>query len=426
VSAAGLRLPTWRAWAGKGSWAIMDQGLFALSNFAVNILLARWLAPAEYGAYAIGYASFLLLGTLHTALFTEPMLVFGPRKHRERLGTYLRVLLRGHWAFGAAMSALFGIAALALTHHGDSPLAPTALGVAIAAPFILFQWLMRKACYVNLQPRLAASAGALYMVLILSGMYGVSRLGWLNPASALAVMAGGSLWSGLWLLYRLASPPQKTEIEREVFEDHLRYGRWASGAAALSWVPANALLLLLPVLWGLEASAAFRALANLLLPFGNVITALGAILLPVFVRNKAAPGFRRLVLHLSAAFVAAAIVYWLLLGVFHEQLFSLLYGGKYADYAGLLWLAGLIPLVSALNATAGGALRALERPNKVFRAECYGAALTVGLGTLLVMLWGVLGAVVSLLVANSVAARAMHSMFAAEVTRVRDVELTRN
>ncbi|MGB5153560.1 MAG: hypothetical protein WBN74_07940, partial [Candidatus Sulfotelmatobacter sp.] len=32
-------------WAMKGGLAILDQGVFAGSNFVISILLARWLSP---------------------------------------------------------------------------------------------------------------------------------------------------------------------------------------------------------------------------------------------------------------------------------------------------------------------------------------------------------------------------------------------
>jgi hypothetical protein len=34
------------SWTTKGGPAILDQGLFAGTNFVANILLARWLSPA--------------------------------------------------------------------------------------------------------------------------------------------------------------------------------------------------------------------------------------------------------------------------------------------------------------------------------------------------------------------------------------------
>jgi hypothetical protein len=66
-----------RTWLSKGLWAVTDQGLFALTNFGASILLARWLPQREFGAYAVAFSVLLLMGVVHTALLTEPMLVFG-------------------------------------------------------------------------------------------------------------------------------------------------------------------------------------------------------------------------------------------------------------------------------------------------------------------------------------------------------------
>src|SRR5690606_2918205 len=86
--------------AGKASWAAFDQALFAGSNFILNLLLVRWLEPGEYGAFSLVYAVFLLAGTAHSALLTEPMLVFGPGRHASGIFSYLGTVVRLHW-YGA-------------------------------------------------------------------------------------------------------------------------------------------------------------------------------------------------------------------------------------------------------------------------------------------------------------------------------------
>lgn len=62
--AAPSRLVSVFGWARKGFWAVLDQGLFAGSNFLVSVLLARWLEPASYGAFSVAYSVFLLLDSL--------------------------------------------------------------------------------------------------------------------------------------------------------------------------------------------------------------------------------------------------------------------------------------------------------------------------------------------------------------------------
>ena len=91
------------SWALKGGLALLDQGLFAGSNFVASILLARWLSPQEYGAYAVAFAVFLLLLVPYQALVLEPMLVFGGSAYRNSIRSYVKSLLVVHCAMGLAI-----------------------------------------------------------------------------------------------------------------------------------------------------------------------------------------------------------------------------------------------------------------------------------------------------------------------------------
>ena len=53
-------------WTTRGFWAIVDQALFALSNLLINVLLARWLSPREYGAFVTAYVVLVLVSVAHT------------------------------------------------------------------------------------------------------------------------------------------------------------------------------------------------------------------------------------------------------------------------------------------------------------------------------------------------------------------------
>src|SRR5215208_612330 len=72
-------------WLTRGIWAVVDQGLFTLTNFSLNILLARWLSPEEYGAFTVAFTLFLLFGALHIAVLIEPLLIFGPSTYEHTL-----------------------------------------------------------------------------------------------------------------------------------------------------------------------------------------------------------------------------------------------------------------------------------------------------------------------------------------------------
>jgi O-antigen/teichoic acid export membrane protein len=107
-------------WLGKGFWAVTDQGLFASTNFVLNVLLTRWLTPQDYGVFTVAFAVFLFFGTFHTALLTEPMLILGPGRYRGRLSEYLDTLLYGHFGFATLCSLLLLLAGLGFRLSGSS------------------------------------------------------------------------------------------------------------------------------------------------------------------------------------------------------------------------------------------------------------------------------------------------------------------
>src|SRR5271166_3120802 len=97
-------------WVTKSGLAIMDQGLISGSNFLVGILLARWLAPEAYGAYALAFSILLLLLLFYQSLMLEPMTVFGAGVYRYSLRAYFRRLLSMHGTVAGAIFVVLGIA----------------------------------------------------------------------------------------------------------------------------------------------------------------------------------------------------------------------------------------------------------------------------------------------------------------------------
>src|SRR5215475_911641 len=85
-------------WATKGGLAIIDQALISGSNFLVGILLARWLVPETYGAYALAFSVFLLLSFVSQALLFEPMAVFSGSQYQKSMRGYFRSVLWIHTA----------------------------------------------------------------------------------------------------------------------------------------------------------------------------------------------------------------------------------------------------------------------------------------------------------------------------------------
>ncbi len=405
----------------------MDQGLFAASNFALNILLARWLSPQDYGAFSVAYAVFLLFSTFHMSLLSDPLSVFGPRKYENRIGRYLNVLLQGHLILTAVIGLILGLIGLvSLTRQGNS-LSPALFGVALASPFILLQWLMRRACYALLIPRMAASAGALYMGFMLIGTYVLFHYGWLSATTALGVIAAASLVSGGWLMVRLkvSFVSRDRTLARTVLKDHWRYGRWVAGTALSNWISSSVYYLLFPFWGGLEAAGAFRALTNLFQPAIHFNTALGTVLLPLLAHIKEAQRFTSVVRYALLLLPLGAATYGVLVAAFGEPLTEFLYGGQYENLASVMWLFGAIPVVLGVAIVVANALNALELPNKVFVAYMYSMATSLTLGLLLMFYLGTTGAILGWLAAYVVAAGVMLRLYA-RAGDVRNADNTTN
>jgi O-antigen/teichoic acid export membrane protein len=391
-----------KKWIGRGAWAIADQALFALANVLLNVLLARWLTPVEYGAFAVGYSLFLFIGAFHTALLTEPLLVFGPGKYADQPRTYLSLLLRGHWMLTAAGSLLLIMAGLVLRYNGIRPLSQALLGLALATPFSLLMWFSRRAAYVRFQARLATIASAGYLVLLLAGLIGLAGFHLVSIFSAMLTLSVAGAISGLWLMKSIhrALPDEEESITpMPVVTDHWRYGRWASATSVLMWVPLNLFFVVLSILVNFEATGAFKALSNLVLPLLQANAALGSLLLPAMalrVRNH--EQFKKLLRTSLLLFAAGACIYSLLIGAFGGELVHLIYGGRYDSRANLLRLLLLIPLLDGAMVVLSNALRSLERPDRVFWAQLAVVLflLTAGVeATRLSGLWGATGGLVA-------------------------------
>jgi O-antigen/teichoic acid export membrane protein len=384
------------SWLGGGLWAVADQSFLVTSNFIISVLLARWLSPQDYGAFTVAYAILWVVTNLHTSLLTGPLAVFGPGKYRARLSEYLGVLLYGHLGFSAIAGVLLMLLSIALELTGSKALPSALLSLVLAGPLILFsRGLMRQVCYVHLKPGVAAFGGASYMATILPGAYFLYKSDLLSAGAGLLLMGFASLVTGLLLAVPLRMSLTRLRgngLYRVVLKDHWDWGRWTIPGNGLGFIASQGYLLLLPIWGGLEASATFRALTNLTTPIVHIASAFSLFLLPILVQARGRSEFGRHMRFALTLFIVGSGVYWLLLGFFHRPLVTWLYGGNYERYSDLLWLMGLIPLLTGLVSLLAAAFEAVERPDQIFWAQVFASVVTLTVGLGLLVIWGVVGA----------------------------------
>lgn len=389
-------------WAGKGSGAVLDQGLFSGASFLVNILLARWLAPEEYGAFAVALSIYYFLMGFHTAVLTEPMMVFGAGKYREQFKKYLGMLLYGHWGLSALIALLLAVAAVVMQNFGSKPIAQALAGLAIASPFLLLLWFVRRGCYVEMQPQWAVLGSGLNLVVTLAGLFLLWHAGLLSSLSALVLLGAAAAMASLVLMVLRLRPLvwgfAGNPMPAMVLSDHWGYGSWNFLGVLAYWASGQILMLLLPVFLGLAASAAVAATWNLYRPVSLFMQSSGLVLLPVFSRwvSQGMPPeqLRARATRFALLFGGAVALYGLLLTAVAKPLLHLLYAGKYDEHWLLVGLFGLSTAASVATGMFVLALKARGRTQAVSKIWGLSAAVVTLSSIPLMKVGGMEGALI--------------------------------
>jgi O-antigen/teichoic acid export membrane protein len=418
-------------WGTKLGGAVSDQAIFAGSNFLVNILLARWMSPLDYGAFVVAYSWLLLPQNFYEALLTEPMVIFGSGKYGKRLQAYLGYAFYGHIVLSGLVAVALLIGAVFVYFFDSQLLAAAMMGAGLSAPLVLTRWLTRQPFYITSRPHWSAIGGAIYMVFALffliilnywdapvtpfnycttlEAIYPtcarINDVAILTPFSALLALGVAGIIASTVLTVFLIRPKFKLESDeslntREVIKDHWGYGKWASGIRVLAWVPANVYYIVLPIFVSLAESGALRALNNLVLPIFMSMSAITAILMPTFVRTFRSYGKHGLnrrmgkIVLLSLVFTGG---YFVMIVFFGPWIMNVLYNGKFDDIVTLpiLLTMAATPLFMGVRTVMDAALRAMGGVRNSFISKIIPTIFTLTVGIALLANIGILGATLS-------------------------------
>jgi O-antigen/teichoic acid export membrane protein len=375
--------PRVASWIVRGGSSVVQQAFFGGAHFVASVLLARWLPAEEYGAFAVAYSVFLLLLMTYSAVFCEPVMVYGAGRYAEVLSAYLRAMLRGHFLLLVPAGILLALATPLIGRFYTHNVQAAFLVLSLLSPLLLLVWLCRAAFYAQLDPYTGALAGLCYFVLLTSFICILNLSGMLSPVSAVAAMAAASMLVSAGCLRRFAKQASKPTTPAEitcagVMSEQWQYGRWAALSAIAGWIAANIFYLTLPARYGVESTGALRVLMNLMYPLLQSESAVIVLLIPVLVRQLKRAGMHELkqtTLRLIALFVPMGLLYLVFLGLFGGRVLRLLYAGRYSGLS--IWAmvaVGLLPITTGIVGLLGAAARAIELP----RLTSWGALASAG------------------------------------------------
>jgi O-antigen/teichoic acid export membrane protein len=388
------------SWGSKGGLAVLDQALISGSNFMVSILLARWLMPDQYGAYAVAFGIYIMLSLVYQSLVLEPMGVFGGSVFRSNLRGYLKSLVWIHVALSATIFSALVISWVVAHRLGAGGAVTGALaGVAFASPCLMLFALARRSFYVELSPAPAATGALIYSTLVLAGLYVVYQHALLSPFSAFLLIGVGALVTGIVLMFRLRSGLSGSgpaPVLGEAWQRHWRYGRWALASCIAGWLPSYIYYPLLSSFKDMAQSGQLKALMNLTMPFEQTKGALLMLFLPYAARvmkQQGKAGARVLGVRMTLLSMAGAIIYWAILIPLHKPVFHILYSGRYTDVAYLLPALALGQIFWSATFGPSVALRAMESPASVFAALAFATFASLMVGVPATWAFGLKGAI---------------------------------
>lgn len=386
-----------------GAWGISDQMLISATNFATMVLLARGLGPAGFGVFSLVYGGMLFANSLQGALIIQPHSVLSAARQGQAYADYTLTSALTQIAFAVAAAGLSVIAAL-VSWHMAWPVTTLLLALAPCTLAWQFQEYVRRVLYN--ERRIAEAflndlicyggqtllVGALWWTESLTGMRALNAI---TVTSTAAVVLGG------WRIRTSLAG----HIDRSVFRENWRFGRWLAGAELGYWLSSQAYLYLAGFLLGTAATGVLKAAYVVFGPMRILGFFLKTVFPNHFARTLTAHGRIALNRQVRMAYLLVVPViggYCLLAAVFAEPLLQLMYGQKYAGHTSILILYAIFAFVAFMAQIVACALKAGRLTHRVFASQAWASVVALPVGWILVKTLGAEGAVLGMILTSLV------------------------
>lgn len=393
-------LKTAKRWGAKSALSIIDQGLLSLGNFAINIHLSRILVPKEYGLFAIVFSIYLLLLSFNQALILEPLNIIGMTKYKNNLINYFKRVTIIQFFASVPVSLMLFFVVLYLLYSKNQLYFPL-ISLVIVGPFICTFFLVRRFCYMLYEPGIAFIGTLFYSAVVFLLYYLTVINGTVNVFNVFLLFGGASLVSALIIarvLYvRVPSILKSVVSSRIVIYKHWKLGKWLLGSSIIGWFSSSIYFLLVGIFSGLEATAAYKAIDNLLLPMQQVITALSLLIIPRVAGkvSKDMTYLKSVSIKLTLFFTAFVLIYLFFIFLLRFQVVNFLYGPSnvYIYYIWLLPFVGMTLIARAVvDLGIGVSLRIAKRFDVLFKSTVANSLFSLTIGVFLIWKYGILGA----------------------------------
>lgn len=258
---------------------MVDQALYSLTNFALTILIARSVSVAEFGAYSVVFATYIICVGAGRGLTSETFLV---RYSASDIGEW-RVGARAASGLTCIVGFLFGAALASASLLLDGTLGRTMLILGALLPGLMLQDYLRFSALARGQPSLALwNDGTMAAAQFLSAGILIAY-GWGSTWALVASWGGAAHIGAIVAAWRLGVLPQ--------FSHSVRWF-WGNKDLAIRYFLADLVeqggkrgtFYVVAAVAGLAGAGALRGAYTLFGPFGVLNRGVRTAVIPELVR----------------------------------------------------------------------------------------------------------------------------------------------
>jgi O-antigen/teichoic acid export membrane protein len=427
LSGSGFAVAEHACWSGTGgasrwTWrdrlsriartpvlACVDQAVVSGASFLTLIMVARWTDAAQLGIFAILISVLGMAAAVQNSLVSLPYTI---QLHRraDRAGEHAFSSLLQSAALSLCAAVLLSAAAAVLGLLGGNASAVRCVWtLAAVLPFFLTKEFARDFAMARLQVPVALVLDASASIAQLGILIWLASSGRLSPFSACAALGVAcAITASGWLYATRSDFAVKTAHLATMLGEAWRLGRWLL-LSRLAILAQGYSTYWLALLIAGAASAGIYAACMSVVGFANpLMLGLYNLLLPRSVlawKDQGPKGLRDRAVKDALLLGSIMGIFTLVVLIYGERIMRVFYhGGAYDEHGATIVLLSVGTLVAAVGLPAANGLATMERPRPMAVVAGGSTVLNVLLVWICLIHWGLLGAALGVLAANSIAA----------------------
>jgi O-antigen/teichoic acid export membrane protein len=328
-----------------GALAVIDQAVISAGNFGTSVILARALDQASFGVFVLAMAVPLIILQIQYGLLMNPLVVNGAAMDQATFGRFARANAWLQVGFTSITCAVLAIVVIIW-----EPLQ------AVAVPLLLLTglWQIQEFCRRVLYTR-GLIRSALFnnfvnydaQVIVIALAYWLGNISLTGALWVAVATSAAAIVLGAWQLRPLIGSTAMDVLvaARESFA----VGKWTASAAALVAAGHQSTPFFVTLVDGLPSAAALGVMYQLIGPVHLLGRPIQNYFTPMAIRALAdhgAAGLERLVRQTILITGPAYFAYTLVLALLPAQFLTILYAGKYTDFADELRIFAIMQLIA--------------------------------------------------------------------------------